>query len=124
MSRWSSQKVLPEDERPARKDGTCFYCLQPIGQYHAYECVIPVKKVLVKYQFTLEEEVPVSWEERQIFFARNESSSCASNTVDNLVKAYGGEKGGRCACGNLTAVEVTFLEGDLIDIKAKGYEEN
>lgn len=41
MTDWTwDSKVEPEDERPARADGTCFYCAQPIGDDHVESCVI------------------------------------------------------------------------------------
>lgn len=35
-----SALVMREDERPARRDGTCFYCGEVIGSAHAESCVV------------------------------------------------------------------------------------
>jgi hypothetical protein len=43
MKRPDTWIVKPEDGRPARPDGTCFYCGEPIGGKHKYDCVIPQK---------------------------------------------------------------------------------
>jgi hypothetical protein len=36
--------VKPEDERPARRDGTCFFCGRPIGAEHETDCVIVTRR--------------------------------------------------------------------------------
>lgn len=40
MKNIKSFTVKSSDERPARRDGICFYCRQKIGDQHEKGCVI------------------------------------------------------------------------------------
>lgn len=99
--------VRPEDERPARRDGTCFYCSQPLGTKHRPECVIVSKTVVVRVQVDVVIDVPASWSLEMVEFARNEGSWCADNILRDLGTWI--EKENRncgCACN---ATEIRFL---------------
>lgn len=118
MDLTETDTVRPEDERPARRDGTCFYCSQPIGGRHNPDCVIVSKTIVVKATIDLVVSVPRNWTPEHIDFHYNESSWCA----DNLFVAIGkwaserdeddevtlvGEMPG-CACG-CHATDVAFV---------------
>ena len=49
--------VKPDDVRPARQDGTCFYCRAPLGSQHEAGCVIRRKTVVVDITMRLVREV-------------------------------------------------------------------
>lgn len=89
--------VKAADERPARQDGTCFYCRQPIGATHGDGCVIRSRTVLCEFKVTLVRHVPEDWDESRIAFHMNESSWCA----DNLILEMKEITDGRCLCGNV-----------------------
>ena len=50
--------VTAAAQRPARMDGTCFYCRQAIGEAHKPDCVLIVKKVRVRMTVEYDIEVP------------------------------------------------------------------
>lgn len=60
------------------------------------------RKVKIKYTITLDEDVPLDWDNSMIEFQRNESSWCASNLLDKLNK-YDEDHG--CIC-NIVKAEV------------------
>lgn len=60
------------------------------------------RKVKIKYAITLDEEVPLDWDNSMEELQRNESSWCASNLLDMLNK-YDVEHG--CIC-NIVKAEV------------------
>lgn len=88
--------VTAMSTRPAGKPGECFYCNQAIGQDHELECVMLQKVVKVRYTYELEIEVPAHWDKDMIEFARNESSWCADNSIDELRDSI---KSDACICG-------------------------
>ena len=83
-------------QRPARMDGTCFYCHQPIGSKHNDDCVLVMKTVVIRMTVVYEVDVPNHWDEDSIEFHRNESSWCASNAIRELDERFGG--GDECMC--------------------------
>ena len=83
--------VLPQDERPARPDGKCFYCHEPIFSTHGPECVIPQKRVRLRVTLEYETYVPRHWDKHSIEFHRNDGSWCADNIVSDL-EGYLAEK--------------------------------
>lgn len=101
MPRW---EVTKDDERPARPDGTCFYCWEPIGGKHKEDCVIPCRPVEIEVRIRLVEEFPVSWSEGDIEFSKNESTWCASNIIDRLEEIV---KTGKCLCD---VTEVKYIK--------------
>lgn len=76
--------VTADCERPARMDGTCFYCGQPVGGQHTEECVCYTKRIMIRAVVEYEIEVPHSWGKEQVEFQRNEGSWCADNMIDEL----------------------------------------
>ena len=78
--------VKKEDTRPAGKPDECFYCHKPIGAEHSLECVIRTRKVKIRLSTEMVLEVPESWEEENINFYLNESSSCMNSRVRELLR--------------------------------------
>ena len=89
--------VKPEDERPARKDGTCYYCRTAIGSHHKPGCVIRTRTVVCEFTVTLTRSVPEDWDQYMIEFHMNDSSWCASNLIHEM-ESLDME---RCLCGNI-----------------------
>lgn len=101
MERLDTWVVTKDDERPARQDGTCFYCHEPIGGRHKPDCVIPEKSVLMNFTITLPVIVPVSWDKDMIEHYYNLGSWCGDNLLSYLERWH--EKTGRCLCSILSA---------------------
>lgn len=76
--------VKESDIRPARMDGTCFYCRAPLHTSHTFGCVIRSKTVMVEVTFQILKVVPEDWDKHMIEFSMNDSSSCCNNLVTNL----------------------------------------
>lgn len=107
MNKSESYIVKKSDERPARMDGTCFYCREPIGGIHKEGCVIRSKSVLMKYTITICRKVPEDWDKKMIEFHDNENTWCKNNLLDdlqNFLKKHeqtdGDSSWGRCLCAN------------------------
>lgn len=108
--------VAPDDDgiRPAGKPDECFYCKQKVGDRHLWKCVAVDKKVLVKFELTLEDNVPVSWDREQIEFHYNKSSWCGSNIVE-LVKRNFDKLDAADNCGCNVMGEAKYIEdGDIV----------
>jgi len=90
--------VTEKAQRPARMDGTCFYCSSKIGEAHKNDCILIQKTVKVRAVIDYEIQVPADWGKYQIEFHRNESSWCADNALEEM-KAYGEAHG--CLCGHI-----------------------
>lgn len=97
--------VTEKAQRPARMDGTCFYCQQKVGDRHKTTCVLISKKAKIRVSMELEVDVPYFWGDDDIDFFYNESSSCASNTLEKMLAEI--EKH-NCPCGVL---ETTVIDG-------------
>lgn len=110
MERPNTWTVGPEDERPARPDGTCFYCGEPIGGKHKYDCVVPQKSVMIDFTIRLPILVPASWDKDQIESSYNESSWCCDNLLNYISEWQ--EKSGRCLCGAVAAKYVSDADSD------------
>jgi hypothetical protein len=95
--------VTEKAMRPASSKRQCFYCYQPIGATHKDDCVLISKNVIIKFSINLEVRVPAHWDADMIEFHRNESSSCASNVLDEIAEI---EKAHGCLCG---AGEFSFV---------------
>lgn len=110
--------VRPQDERPARRDGTCFYCGEPIGGTHKADCVIRTKTCVVNFTIQMVVPVPECWEKGIIEFHYNDGSWCA----DNLLTAIKNREAntGRCLCDITTASFVRDATEE--DEKAFGYD--
>lgn len=89
-------------ERPARPDGTCFYCGAKIGDEHKLGCVIRCRTV--KLSITIRDlvfSVPEDWTPEQIEAHYNSGSWCNNNWIKylNHMKARMDDVG-ICMCGN------------------------
>jgi hypothetical protein len=80
----TAQLVKPDDVRPARPDGTCFYCHEALGSEHKWECVAATRPVVVRATIEYVIDVPRSWTAENIDFHRNDSSWCSGNLIDEL----------------------------------------
>jgi len=83
--------------RPAGNPDECFYCHQKVGTNHNEKCPIIVKKVRIKYTFTIEQFVPAHWTKDDIEFSRNESSRCSNAALKDIILETW--KTGNCCCG-------------------------
>lgn len=120
----STTVVRPEDERPARRDGTCFYCQEPIGSLHQKSCVVPQKTVILEVKIEMPLEVPAFWSEKDIDYFFNESSSCSDNLISDIERVQRTRhlETGKCLCG---CIEVDFLrEADVEDHEEYGLPSN
>jgi hypothetical protein len=94
--------VRTQDERPNRRDGTCFYCRTPIGQPHKEGCVVLSKTVVVRVSLEVVISVPRDWNPSLIDFHLNDSSWCADNLFSDLadwLDEENKERGPACTCG-------------------------
>lgn len=67
MERPDTWIVTEDDERPARRDGTCFWCGAPIGSRHKTgECTRPHKSVIVDFTIRLPLLVPIVYDKKMI----------------------------------------------------------
>ena len=87
--------VKPDDVRPARQDGTCFYCRVPLGKQHNVGCVLRYKTIVVEVTMRLVRRVPEDWDANMIEFHMNDSSWCASNFIGEIQSVNTKE---RCLC--------------------------
>lgn len=74
--------VRADDERPARPDGRCFYCSQPIGGTHLFDCVIPQRYARVRFTVEIDVLVPHHWSDDMVGYRYNDSTWCADNLPD------------------------------------------
>lgn len=97
-----SDLVKDDDVRPARRDGTCFYCRQPIGAKHNEDCVILRRTVVVEANLSIPVKinVPRCWSPQDIEFHLNGSSSCRNNYTEEIIAALGAmdSRSGSCLC--------------------------
>ena len=110
--------VRPQDERPARPDGTCFYCQVPIGELHKKDCVCRSKTCVVDFNIRMVVSVPEFWDAEQIDFHYNESSWCADSLL-NLIEDRR-KRARMCLC-NITSAEF-IREATEEDEEEFGYD--
>lgn len=84
MDLHETNHVKRSDERPARQDGTCFYCREPMGGQHKPECVIVAKSVVLQMTIDVIVDVPRHWDASTIEFKYEGSSWCADNLLREL----------------------------------------
>jgi hypothetical protein len=87
--------------RPAGSPLVCFYCYQAVGTPHKDDCVCVRKLVKVAVTVTYLKAVPAGWDDNAIEFQMNDSSSCASNLIEEMHDLYGLDAtsdSGKCAC--------------------------
>lgn len=113
MTRATDWPVVADDVRPARQDGTCFYCETPLGQQHAEGCVIRTRTVVVEVTLTLVRRVPEDWAPEMVDFHLNGSGWCGINIIKDL------ESLDRCLCPHLAGKflrEATAEDEDLLGV--------
>jgi hypothetical protein len=76
--------VTEKAQRPARMNGRCFYCCQPIGAEHKDDCVLISKKIKIQMTVEYEIKVPAEFNGNQIEFSRNEGTWCCDNAIQEL----------------------------------------
>lgn len=81
---WPLVAVNDDGIRPAGRPDRCFYCQQRVGMPHTRTCVVILKRIRVRYIFTVEIDVPHSWDKDTVEFHRNESSWCGDNALDDI----------------------------------------
>ena len=82
----SSVVVIDDDVRPARPDGSCFYCLAILGETHFAECVLVQKWVRATVTMDVRIAVPWSTTKDQIEFRYNEGTWCFDNLIVALAE--------------------------------------
>ena len=114
-------KVRPDyGPRPAGKPDECFYCQRKVGDDHAEGCVMRKKAIVMRYSYEVTVLVPEDWDDHDAEFHRNESSSCADNTLDDLSKrlSVAVENSSPCWCGDFKAKYLRDAEpGDFQKFK-------
>jgi hypothetical protein len=99
--------VKPSDERPARLDGTCFYCSQPMGAKHKDDCVIVSKSVVLHVAIEVVVNVPRHWNEATINLVRNAGTWCKGNLLNDLgAWVTNKSEDAPCGCG---CTEIKFV---------------
>ncbi len=101
--------VAPNDYGIVPNDGPpdeCHRCRQRIGMPHKRSCSSVTKRVLVRYSFLLEIEVPHHWTGDDIEAHRNDSPWCANSAIVEIAEEFGAE-GRECACSSF---ECEYLE--------------
>jgi hypothetical protein len=78
--------VTKKAMRPVSEEKRCFYCHQPIGEYHLDDCVLIEQKATVKMIVEYEVNVPFSWDKEDVEFNRNEGTWCSDNAIEELKK--------------------------------------
>lgn len=95
--------------RPAGKPNECFYCKSEVGTPHDLQCVIIKKRILAKYSFLVELEVPSYWSAAEFEFHRNNSCWCASNALDEIEKS---KVDNNCLCDTFTAEFIKVIRDE------------
>lgn len=89
--------VTQKSERPARPDGTCFYCSRKIGESHKEDCVIRKRSVVIEFKIQVVTKEPEDWSPENIEFRYNEGTWCADNLLDVLLHRRESDPD-RCLC--------------------------
>jgi hypothetical protein len=91
--------VTEAAQRPARMDGTCFYCRRAIGEAHAENCVLVNRLVRIRMTIEYVVDVPAHWDKHDIEFHRNDGSWCCDNAFDELNELHEMlDEQGQCSC--------------------------
>ncbi len=107
------ETVIEQDVRPARQDGTCFYCSQPLGHVHNIGCVILQRSVVIEFKIRVIMAKPRDHDFDLINFGYNEGSWCADNLADKL-KAWADTDNlpPGCLCGATSAKVIREATAD------------
>ncbi len=87
----------------------CYFCRQKVGAPHNPNCSSVTKRVLVRYSFLLELEVPHHWTGDDLEAHRNDSSWCANSAVVEIAEEFGAE-GRECACSSFECEYVDTVD--------------
>lgn len=101
--------VTADDDgiRPAGPDDECFYCRAKVGSEHETECVIREQTVVIELTIEVVVKMPESWSDDAIEFKYNESSSCKSGLIEDIMRMDKRMRPvGNCLCG---AGQVRFV---------------
>ena len=84
--------VTEKAKRPALPDDhCCFYCRRPIGEPHDSECVLILRRVIVRMTVEYPVFEPAYHGKHEIEFHRNDASWCADNALDELGELFTGK---------------------------------
>lgn len=85
-----------------RPDG-CGYCPGMLGEEHTFECVCNTRPIRFRLVVEWDDEIPASWSDERILFARNQGSWCMDNALESVVDSLQGH----CMCeANGVKVEI------------------
>jgi hypothetical protein len=90
--------IKDDGVRPAGSKLTCFYCGEAKGAPHKSDCVIPQRTVVLEMTIQYVASVPAYWDQAQIEFHRNDSSSCSDNEVRLIAHQVEAFNEDRCTC--------------------------
>lgn len=78
----------------------CSHCVATIGQLHDDECPRYRKNVVIKLEVLCLIDVPNSWNDHEVEFYYNDSSSCLNNLYNDIEAAKSRiDLDGSCMCG-------------------------
>lgn len=115
MSEIKNTIVKEDDVRPARLDGTCFYCRQVVGEPHTDRCIIPHKAVRVRVNVEYELDMPANWDDKMILFYLNDGTRCKDHIIEEIQNLVSGdyEDESRSGCLCFIAEYKLVDDGDL-----------
>ncbi len=100
--------------RPARMDGTRFYCGQRVGSTHLDDCVLIKKRVAIRATIVYEVDEPSLWSKEDIEHHKNGGSWCASNAADEIAHYVDGIG---CLCGHAKFEYLSDVSGPFLKEK-------
>lgn len=117
--------VIPDDERPIRRDGTCTYCSAKMGTEHNEGCVILSRTIVVRMEIDVVVDVPRHWTKDDVDSFYNEGSRCSDNMIQDLIDWIDIDDNNRtCACAGSSFVMLReATEEDHRDLPVIGIEE-
>lgn len=87
--------------RPARPDGTCFYCRKPLGELHSDGCMMRRRSVVMRFSVDLVISAPVDQDGEALNFRYNEGTWCADNLMAYLDELM--QRTNDCLCSHVSA---------------------
>lgn len=120
MANKKSHTVTKFSERPARPDGTCFYCHATIGEQHNKGCVCRDRSIVVRFSVDVVMVEPEDFDADRINFMYNDGTWCADNLIQilqGLQVSIGG-----CLCGYTKAEYLR--EATPLDEEGQGFQFN
>lgn len=101
----------------------CFYCKVVVGGTHTDDCPQSRRTVIVKMEVEFPIQVPLKYNEDDIYFFYNEGSHCSDNEVRylNKLRKKAEENGEACFC---PVTKITYIrEADEADHRHFGLKE-